>query len=85
MHQHYYLKACVLPRLLSAVQASFDGTPSGVQTKKESENMSEAKSKIEGSKKFRRPMRAAGQPAKIDFVTTMLGLKSLTFDIGNAK
>jgi len=45
--------------------------------------MSEAKPKIKGSKKFRRPMRAAGQPAK--FVTKMLGLESHTFDIGNAK
>jgi hypothetical protein len=45
--------------------------------------MSEAKPKIEGSKKFRRPMRAEGQPAK--FVTKMLGLESHTFYIGNAK
>ncbi len=47
--------------------------------------MSEGKPKIEGSKKFRRPMRAAGQPAKKDFVTKMLGLESHTFDIGNVK
>jgi hypothetical protein len=47
--------------------------------------MSEAKPKIEGSKKFRRPMRAAGQPAKKEFVTRVLGLESHTFDIGNAK
>ena len=47
--------------------------------------MSEGKPKIEGSKKFRRPMRTAGQPAKKEFVTKMLGLESHTFDIGNAK
>jgi hypothetical protein len=47
--------------------------------------MSEAKPKIEGSKKFRRPMRAAGQPAKKEFFTKVLGLESHTFDIGNVK
>ena len=47
--------------------------------------MSEAKPNIEGTKKFRRPMRAAGQPAKKEFVTKVLGLESHTFDIGNAK
>jgi hypothetical protein len=47
--------------------------------------MSEAKLKIEGAKKFRRPMRAAGQPTKKEFVTKVLGLESHTFDIGNAK
>ena len=45
----------------------------------------EAKPKIEGAKKFRRPMRAAGQPTKKEFVTKVLGLESHTFDIGNAK
>jgi hypothetical protein len=47
--------------------------------------MSKAKPKIEGPKKFRRPMRAVGQPTKKEFVTKMLGLKSHTFDNGNAK
>jgi len=47
--------------------------------------MSEAKPKIEGAKKFRRAMRAAGQPTKKEFVTKVLGLESYTFDIGNTK
>ena len=47
--------------------------------------MSEAKHKIEGAKKFHRPMRAAGQPTKKEFVTKVLGLESYTFDIGNVK
>jgi hypothetical protein len=42
--------------------------------------MSEAKPKIEGAKKFRRPMRAAGQLIKKEFVTKVLGLESHTFD-----
>ena len=67
------------------MQAPFDGTPPVEQTKKERENMLEAKPKIEGAKKFRRPMRAAGQPTKKEFVTKVLGLESHTFDIGNAK
>jgi hypothetical protein len=46
--------------------------------------MSEAKPKIEGAKTFRRPARAAGLTKK-EFVTEVLGLKSHTFDIGNAK
>jgi hypothetical protein len=70
---------------LSATQASFDGTPPVVQTKKERENMSEAKPKIDGATKFRRPSRAAGQPTKKDFIMKVLGLKSHTFDIGNVK
>jgi hypothetical protein len=70
---------------LSAPQASFDGAPPVVLTKKERENMSKAKPKIEGSKKFRRPMRASGQPTKKEFVTEVFGLKSHTFDIGNEK
>ena len=45
----------------------------------------EAKPKIEGVKKFRRPMRAVGQPTKKEFVTKVLGLESHTFDIRNAK
>jgi hypothetical protein len=45
----------------------------------------EAKPKIEGAKKFRRPMMAAGQPTKKDFITKVLGLESHTFDTGNAK
>ncbi len=52
--------------------------------KEESKNMSEAKPKIEGAKKFRRPTRAAG-PTKKEFVTKVLRLKSHTFDMGNAK
>ncbi len=56
-----------------------------MQTKKERENKSEAKPKIEGAKKFRRPMRAAGQPTKKEFVTKVFELESHTFDIGNAK
>ncbi len=52
--------------------------------REESKNMSEDKPKIEGAKKFRRPTRAAG-PTKKEFVTKILGLKSHTFDIGNAK
>jgi hypothetical protein len=47
--------------------------------------MSEAKPKIEGANKFRRPMRAALQPTKKEFVRKVLGLESHTFDIGNAK
>ncbi len=47
--------------------------------------MSEAKPKIEGAKKFRRPMRAPRQPTKKEFVMKVLGLKSHTFDIGNVK
>ncbi len=39
---------------------------------------------IEGAKKFRRPTRAAGLTKK-EFVTKVLGLKSHTFNIGNAK
>ncbi len=46
--------------------------------------MLEAKPKIEGAKKFRRPARAAG-PTKKEFVTKVLGLKGHTFNIGNAK
>ncbi len=46
--------------------------------------MSEAEPKIEGAKKFCRPTRAAG-PIKKEFVTKVLGLKSHTFGIGNAK
>jgi hypothetical protein len=52
--------------------------------KEESKNMSEAKSKIEGAKKFRRPTRAA-RLTKKEVVTKMLGLKSHTFKIENAK
>ena len=52
--------------------------------KEESKTMSKAKPKFEGAKKFRRPPRAAG-PTKKEFVTKILGLKSHTFDIGNAK
>jgi hypothetical protein len=47
--------------------------------------MLEATPKIEGAKKFRRPMRAAGQPTKKEFVMKVLGLESHTFNIGNAK
>jgi len=47
--------------------------------------MLEAKPKIEGAKKFCGPMRAAGQPTKMEFVTKVLGLQSHTFNIGNAK
>ena len=46
--------------------------------------MSEVKPKIEGSKKFRRPVRAAG-PTKKESETKVLGLESHTFVIGNAK
>jgi hypothetical protein len=52
--------------------------------KEESKNMLEAKPKIEGAKKFRRPTRAAG-PTKKEFVTKVLGLESHTFNIGNIK
>jgi hypothetical protein len=45
----------------------------------------EAKPKIEGAKRLRRPMRAVGQPTKKEFITKVLGLESHTFDIGNAK
>ncbi len=45
----------------------------------------ETKPKIEGAKKFRRPMRAAGQPTKKEFITKVLGLENHTFDIGNVK
>jgi hypothetical protein len=60
---------------LSAAQASLDETE-----KKRKIEMSEAKPKIEGAKKFRRPARAAG-PTKKEFVTKVLGLKSHTSDI----
>jgi hypothetical protein len=46
--------------------------------------MSEAKSKIEGAEKFRRPTRAAG-PTKKEFAMNVLGLKNHTSDIGNVK
>ncbi len=52
--------------------------------KEESKNMLEAKLKVEGAKKFRRPTRAGG-PTKKEFVIKVLGLESHTFDIGNAK
>ncbi len=52
--------------------------------KEESKNMSKAKPKIEGAKKFRRPTRAAG-PTKKEFVMKVLGHKSYLFNIGNAK
>ena len=52
--------------------------------KEESKSMLEAKPKIDGAKKFHRPARAAG-PTKKEFVTKVLGLKSHTFNIGNAK
>ena len=42
--------------------------------------MSEAKPKIVGAKKFCRPMKAAGQLIKKEFVTKVLGLESHTFD-----
>jgi len=42
--------------------------------------MSEAKPKIVGAKKFRRPMKAVGQLTKKEFVTKVLGLESHTFD-----
>jgi len=45
----------------------------------------EAKPKIEGAKKFRWPMRAAGQLTKKELITKVLGLESHTLDIGNAK
>ena len=41
--------------------------------------------KIEGAKKFRRPIRAAGPQMKKDLVTKVLGLENDTFDIGNMK
>ena len=47
--------------------------------------MSEATPKIEGAKKFCRPMRAAGQPTKKEFIAKVVGLESHTFDIGNSK
>jgi hypothetical protein len=46
--------------------------------------MSEAKPKIEGAKKFRRPTRAVG-PTKEEYIKKVLGLENHTFDIGNAK
>ncbi len=52
--------------------------------KEERENMSKAKPKIEGAKKFGRPARAAG-PIEKEFVTKVLGLESHTFDIRNTK
>ena len=45
----------------------------------------EATPKIEGAKKFRQPMRAAGTPIKKEFVAKVLGLESHTFDIRNAR
>ncbi len=46
--------------------------------------MSDVKPKIEGARKYRRPVRAAG-PTKKEFSTKVLGLETHTFDIGNAK
>jgi hypothetical protein len=43
------------------------------------------KIKIEGAKKFRWPMRAAGQLTKKELITKVLGLESHTLYIGNAK
>jgi hypothetical protein len=54
------------------------------QEKEESKNLSEATPKIKGAKKFRRPAKAVG-PTKKEFITKVLGLKSHTFNIGNAK
>ncbi len=46
----------------------------------------EAKPKIEGAKKFRRPARAIRDRLKKEFVTKVLGLESHIFDIiENAK
>jgi hypothetical protein len=66
------------------MQASFDRTSAVMQTakKEKRENMSEAKPKIEGGKKYLRPARAAG-PIKKEFVTEVLELESHTFNIGN--
>ncbi len=53
------------------------------QTRKEKEKeISDVKPKIEGARKY--PGRAAG-PTKKEFSTTVLGLESHTFDIGNTK
>jgi hypothetical protein len=49
-----------------------------MKSRKERENMSEAKPKIEGAKKFCPSMRAAGQPTKKEFVTKVLELKVTT-------
>ncbi len=46
--------------------------------------MSEVKPKIEGARKYRRHTRAVGLIKK-EFSTTVLGLESHTFDIGNPK
>jgi hypothetical protein len=75
----YFPVHCQLHRL------PLNETPPDVQTKKERENMSEAKPKMKGAKKFCRPMRAAGQPTKKEFVVKVVGLESHTFSIGNAK
>ena len=58
--------------------------PSCRLERKRKERISEAKPKIEGAKKFRRPIKAAG-PIKKEFVTKVLGLESHTFNMGNAK
>ena len=46
---------------------------------------SEARPKIEGAEKFRRPMRAAGPQMKKEFITKVVGLENHIFDIGNMK
>ncbi len=43
-----------------------------------------AKPKIEGKHPYRRPARS-GAPARKEFVSKVVGLKTHTFDIGNAK
>ena len=56
-----------------------------MQTGKEKvKEMLEVKPKIEGARKYHRPMRAVG-PIKKEFSTKVLGLENHTFDIGNAK
>jgi hypothetical protein len=48
------------------------------------ENMTKIKSKIEGKHHSRRPATNA-RPARKEFLTKVLGLKSHTFDFGNTK
>jgi hypothetical protein len=46
--------------------------------------MTDAKPKIEGKRPYRRPARS-GAPARIEFVSKVVGLETHTFDISNAK
>ena len=84
LHQLYKIKAVYFPLYRQPRRLPSTEHPQSCRVKRK-RNMSEAKPKIEGAKKFCLPMRAAGQPAKKEFVTKVLGIESHTFDIKNTK